>query len=135
MQEHQALQDVGTWSIVDPKPGANIVGCKWVFRIKYKPEGTIDKHKARLVAKGFHQQPGIDFEEKISPVAKPATIRIVLSIAVQFGWHINQLDVSNAFLNGDLQEDVYMAQPPGFKDAKNPNGVYLLHKSIYEASP
>ena len=87
----------------------NIVGCKWVFRIKRKVDGTIDRYKARLVAKGFHQQPGVDFGETYSPVVKPTAIRIVLSIAISFGWTIRQLDVQNAFLHGFLSEDVYMA--------------------------
>lgn len=116
--------------VPSPKTG-NVIGCKWVFRIKRKPDGSIDKYKARLVAKGFHQRPGIDFRETFSPVVKPATIRSVLSLAVQRNWSLRQLDVSNAFLHGKLDVPVYMSQPPGFKDASKPGHVCLLRRSLY----
>jgi hypothetical protein len=95
--------------LVSPSPNMNIVGCKWVFGIKRKANGTIERYKARLVAKGFHQQPGIDFAETYSPVVKPITIRTVLALAVSAGWAIHQVDVRNAFLHGLLQETIYMA--------------------------
>lgn len=107
--EFNALMKNGTWTLVDPHPSMNVVGCKWVFRIKRKADGTIDRHKARLVAKGFHQQPGLDFGETYSPVIKPITIRAVLTLVVSHGWPIKQLDVSNAFFHGFLIETVYMA--------------------------
>ncbi|KAM1580053.1 hypothetical protein ACFX1Z_041414 [Malus domestica] len=129
--EYNALQSTGTWSLVPFQSHQNIVGCKWVFRVKKHPDGTIDRYKARLVAKGFHQQAGLDYKETFSPVAKPITIRILLSLAVQHDWFLNQLDISNAFLHGDLQEDVYMQQPPGFSDPNYPHHVYKLRKSLY----
>jgi hypothetical protein len=113
-EEFDALLKNGTWSLVSPSPSMNIVGCKWVFRIKKKADGTIERYKARLVAKGFHQQPVIDFSETFSPVIKPITIRTMISIVVSAGWAIHQVDVSNAFLHGSLQETVYMVQPLGF---------------------
>jgi len=88
-EEFDALLQNGTWSLVSPSPAMNVVGCKWVFRIKRKADGQIERYKARLVAKGFHQQPGIDFSETYSPVVKPITIRTVLSIAVSAGWAIH----------------------------------------------
>jgi hypothetical protein len=109
----------------------NIVGSKWVFRIKRKADGQIERYKARLVAKGFHQQPGIDFAETYSLVVKPITIRTVLSIAVSAGWAVRQVDVSNAFLHGLIQETVYMGQPPGFQHPTYPMAVCKLHKVIY----
>ena len=102
--EFEALLRNGTWTLVRPKPNINLVGCKWVYRIKRKDDGTIDRFKARLVAKDYHQQHGIDFHETFSPVVKPATIRLVLSIVVTHRWTIRQLDIQNAFLHGLLQE-------------------------------
>ncbi|KAM1411727.1 hypothetical protein ACFXTH_024342 [Malus domestica] len=129
--EFNALQSTGTWTLVPPSPTHNVIGCKWVFRVKKKSDGTVERFKARLVAKGFHQQEGIDFQETFSPVAKPVTIRVLLSLAVQFNWFLNQLDISNAFLHGDLKEYVYMQQPPGFIDPSKPHHVCQLRKSLY----
>lgn len=102
-----------------------------MFRTKYHPNGTILTHKARLVAKGFHQRPGIDYTETFSPVIKPATVRLILSLAVTQNWTLRQLDINDAFLQGTLTEDVYMAQPPGFKDPTHPDYVCRLRKAIY----
>ncbi|KAB2626075.1 hypothetical protein D8674_017735 [Pyrus ussuriensis x Pyrus communis] len=129
--EYNALISTGTWSIVPSHPSQNVVGCKWVFRVKKKADGTIDTYKARLVAKGFHQQEAIDFQESFSPVAKPVTIRNLLTLVVQYNWFLNQLDINNVFLHGDLKEDVYMQQPPEFVDPNSPNSVYKLKKSLY----
>lgn len=106
--EFEALQKNGTWSLVPSRPNMNVVGYKWVYKLKHKADGSIERYKARLVAKGFQQQAGIDFSETFSPVAKLTTIQIVLSLVVHFNWTIRQLDVKNAFLNGELKEDVYM---------------------------
>jgi len=129
--EFNALKHNGTWSLIPRKSHMNLVGCKWVFRIKRKPDGSVDRYKARLVAKGFHQQQGIDYSETFSPVVKPTTIRIVLSIAVSSNWCIKQLDVTNAFLHGFLQENVYIVQPPGYVHPSFPDHVCHLKKSLY----
>ncbi len=104
LKEYQALLWTHTWDLVDLPANVNIIGCKWVFKLKYKPDGTIDRYKARLVAKGYNQTHGLDYDETFSPVVKPATIRIVLTIALASRWPVRQLDVQNAFLNGDLEE-------------------------------
>lgn len=109
----------------------NLVGCKWVYRIKYNSDGSIERYKACLVAQGFHQQPGIDYHETFSPVVRPTTVRLVLSLAVSFSWSIRQLNVKNAFLHGVLNEEIFMKQPPGFTHPDYPHHVCKLTKAIY----
>jgi hypothetical protein len=109
----------------------NLIDCKWVFKIKRKTDGSIDRYKGRLVAKGFKQQYGIDYEDTFSPVVKIATIRLVLSSAVARGWYLRQLDVQNVFLHGVLEEEVYMKQPPSFEIKNTPHLVCKLDKSLY----
>lgn len=129
--EYQALLDNQTWSLCPRPKDRNVIHNKWVYKLKQKPDGTIDRYKARLVAKGFEQRDGIDYTETFSPVIKPATIRLLLAIALHFDWPIKQLDVSNAFLHGFLNEEVFMEQPQGFVDRTFPNHVCRLHKAIY----
>jgi hypothetical protein len=129
--EYSTLYRQGTWTLVPPAPSQNIVGCKWVYKIKRNADGSISRYKAKLVAKGFHQQAGLDYDETFSPVIKPTTVRIILTLATQFSWPLRQLDISNAFLHGFLKEDVYMAQPQGFIDQAQPGYVCKLHKSLY----
>lgn len=100
--DYKALMRNQTWELVPRNPINNVVDCKWLFRIKKKADGCIDRYKAWLVAKGFTQCPGLDFHETFNPVVKPTTIRIVLSIAIQNNWKVQQLDVNNAFLQGNL---------------------------------
>lgn len=118
-----ALHKTNTWTLVPPSNTHNLVGCKWVFWIKQHADGSIECYKARLVAKGFNQLEGIDYSETFSLVAKPTTIRILLSLVVQNNWPISQLDVSNAFLYSHLQEQVFMMQPPTFVDPHYPHYV------------
>lgn len=107
-EEYDALIKNNTWTLVPSPSYRNIIGCKWVFRIKRHSNGTISRYKARLVAKGFHQKLGFDYQETFSPIVKPTTIRTILSYAVTQNWPLRQLDVNNAFLNGTLEEEVYM---------------------------
>eukprot|EP00253_Pinus_taeda_P006391 PITA_06391 len=111
--------------------GKKPISCKWIYKVKYKANGTLDKYKARLVARGFSQNEGIDYEETFAPIAKMSTIRLVLALAAQFKWKVHQMDVKSAFLNGDLQEEVYMTQPPGFKIAGQEQKVCRLAKALY----
>jgi transposase InsO family protein len=130
-QEFDALLKNHTWSLCPLPPGRHPVRTKWVYKLKHKPDGSIERYKARLVAKGFDQRSGIDYTDTFSPVIKPSTVRVVLAIAVHFNWPIRQLDISNAFLHGKLQEDVYMTQPQGFVHPEFPGHVCKLHKAIY----
>ncbi|CAH9084965.1 unnamed protein product [Cuscuta europaea] len=129
--EFNALINNNTWDLVPFDNSKNIVGCKWIYKTKYHSDGSLERHKARLVAQGFNQQAGIDFSETFSPVVKPTTVRIVLTVAISFGWGIRQLDVKNAFLHGNLTEEVYMRQPRGFIHPHIPNHICRLRKAIY----
>lgn len=128
---HQALLRNQTWKLVPKPQGKNIIGCKWVYKVKRKEDGTVDKYKARLVAKGYKHRYDIDYEDTFSPVVKAATIRLILSLAVSKDWCLRQLDVQNAFLHGVLEEEVYMYQPPGYVDNTHPGYVCKLEKALY----
>ncbi|TYK18915.1 Retrovirus-related Pol polyprotein from transposon TNT 1-94 [Cucumis melo var. makuwa] len=130
-EEFKALQKNGTWSLIPQNPNQKIVGCKWVFKIKRNSYGSISRYKARLVAKGFHQTHNIDYNETFSPVVKPITIRMLLTITIMKGWSIHQLDVNNAFLHGNLDENVYMEQPFGFEVKSSYPVVCRLKKALY----
>ncbi|PWA87488.1 hypothetical protein CTI12_AA130010 [Artemisia annua] len=127
--EMKALYENDTFEIVELPGDRKAIGSKWVYKIKYKSSGDIDRFKARLVVQGFGQKEGVDFDET-SPVVKIVTIRCVINLAVQQSWSIFQLDVNNAFLYGDLEETVYMKLPPGYFD-ENDNRVCRLKKSLY----
>ena len=129
--EYTALMRNKTWHLVPPEQGKNVIDCKWLYKVKRKADGSLDRYKARLVAKGFKQRYGIDYEDTFSPVVKAATIRTVLSIAVSKGWNLRQLNVQNAFLHGLLEENVYMKQPPGYENSSQPNFICKLDKALY----
>jgi hypothetical protein len=129
--EFDALLRNQTWTLVPPHPSQNLIGCKWVFRVKRKADDTVERHKARLVAKGFHQQFGVDYDETYSPVIKPTTVRTVLSLAISSSWCLRQIDIQNAFLHGNLSEEVFMSQPPGYKHSLYPNHVCKLQRALY----
>ncbi|XP_021729398.1 uncharacterized protein LOC110696420 [Chenopodium quinoa] len=112
LDEYSALIKTGTWELVPRPTGVNIVNCMWLFKHKFKSNGDLERHKARLVCDGRSQEVSVDCDETFSPVVKPATIRTVLSLVMAKKWSIHQLDVKNVFLHGDLQETLYMHQPP-----------------------
>lgn len=129
--EMAALDKNKTWRVVELPKGKKPVGCKWVFSIKYNANGEIERYKARLVAKGYTQKYGIDFQETFSPVAKLNTIRILISLAANLGWSLHQFDVKNAFLHGDLEEEIYMELPPGYDYHGSSSVVCKLDKALY----
>ena len=109
-EEFDALMSNGTWSLCPRPKGKQVVRNKWVFKIKRGPDGIIDRYKVRLVAKGFDQRFRVNYHDTFSPVIKPTTITLVLTLVVTFKWPVRQLDVSNAFLHGVLYDEVYMEQ-------------------------
>lgn len=130
-REITTLERAGTWTTVPRPTNKNIVGSKWVFRIKRKADGTIEKYKARLVAQGFTQKFGVDYFDTFSPVAKLSSFRIILAIAARNDWDADTFDFNGAYLNGELDEDedIYMKPPPGY-DSEGEQ-VKHLHKSLY----
>lgn len=128
--ELDALEQNRTWTITPLPPGKKAIGCRYVFKVKLNSDGTIDRYKARLMAKGFTQQEGFDYQETFSPVAKLTTVKTFFSLAATQNWCLSQLDVHNAFLHGDLEEEIYMHLPPGFQ-IEGENMVCKLNKSLY----
>jgi hypothetical protein len=129
--EMAALHRNGTWRLVPPRSGLNVIDSRWVYKLKHNADGSVDRYKARLVAKGFKQREGIDYGDTFSPVIKHTTIRILLTLAVSNGWCMRQFDVQNAVLHGVLSEDVYMSQPPGYVDSRYSRYLCKLQKSLY----
>jgi hypothetical protein len=119
----------GTWVLTGLPAGRTAIGNRWVFSLKFLPDGSIDKYKARLVAKGYSQKEGVDYKETFSPVVRSGTIRFVLAIAAMNDWPIHQADVIAAYLNGNLTEEIYMVQPPGLDDGSG--RVCKLIKGLY----
>lgn len=109
----------------------NVVGCRWIYKNKFSPYGSSRRCKSHLVAKGYNQQYGRDYTDTFNPVIKATTIRLILDIVVSRNWPIQQLDVNNAFLQGTLDEEDYMEQPPGFIDHDHPDYVCRLRRAIY----
>ncbi|XP_039137235.1 uncharacterized protein LOC120274764 [Dioscorea cayenensis subsp. rotundata] len=120
-----------TWELISPPPGKKIIGVKWIFKRKYKANGEVDKCKARLVAKGYTQEYGVDYEEIFAPVARMDTIRLLIALAAHKNWAIFQLDIKSAFLNGEIEEEVYVEQPKGYVIQGKEQMVYKLHKALY----
>ncbi|KAJ0585764.1 putative RNA-directed DNA polymerase [Helianthus annuus] len=131
IEELESMKKNDVWDLVELPNGVKPVGCKWVFKTKLDPNGNVERYKARLVAKGYTQKEGIDYQETFSPVSHKDSLRIVMALVAHFDLELHQMDVKTAFLNEDLDEDVYMKQPEGFKPEGQEQLVCKLKKSIY----
>ncbi len=131
LDEMTSIESNGTWELVDAPPGVRPIGLKWVFKTKKDATGVVTKHKARLVAKGYVQRQGVDFDEVFAPVARLESVRLLLALAASEGWAVHHMDVKSAFLNGELREQVFVAQPPGFIVAGQEQKVLRLNKALY----
>ncbi|WVZ80445.1 hypothetical protein U9M48_027918 [Paspalum notatum var. saurae] len=132
---HEELENFDrnhVWDLVEPPPNYCAIGNKWVFKNKQGENGMVVRNKARLVAQGFCQKEGIDYVETFAPVARLEAIRILLAFAASKGFKLQQIDVKSAFLNGFIEEEVYVRQPPGFESARFPYRVYKLRKALYD---
>lgn len=131
LEEIASIEENKTWRLVDLPTGHRPIGLKWVYKLKKDAQGVVVKHKARLVAKGYVQRAGVDFDEVFAPVARLDSVRLLLALAAQEGWMAHHMDVKSAFLNGELVEEVYVGQPPGFEVVGEENKVYRLDKALY----
>jgi hypothetical protein len=130
-KELESLEANKTWTLVPLPMGRSPISCKWVLKKKLNPDGTVARYKARLVARGFSQVEGLDYSETFSPVLRMASFRLLMALATILDLEVHHLDVQTAFLHGDLPEEIYMSQPPGFESHSQPNYVCRLHRSLY----
>ena len=130
-EELKSMDDNNVWEMTELPKDAKRVGCKWVFKTKRDSKGNVERYKARLVAKGYTQNDGIDYKETFSPVSRKDSLRIVMALVAHFDLELHQMDVKTTFLNGELEEEVYMDQPQGFETTSKRNLVCRLKKSIY----
>ena len=129
--EISSLLQNKTWTLTELPSDRKAVSCKWLLRRKYNPDGSIARYKARLVARGFTQTHGLDYTETFTPVLRMTSLRLLLAIATHFNFTVHQMDVKTAFLNGELEEDIYMQQPPYYESREYPTHSCKLHKAIY----
>ncbi|MCO5562670.1 hypothetical protein L7F22_016298 [Adiantum nelumboides] len=129
--EYQSLIHNNTWQLVPAPANRKLVTCKWLLQKKFHSDGSVFRYKARLVAWGFSQVPRMEYSETFSPVLRITTFRVLIAIAAQFHFLLHQMDVRTAFLHGDLEEEIYMIQPPGYISSEHPNHVCRLLKSLY----
>jgi hypothetical protein len=130
-EEYQSILKNDVWEIVPRPKSKHMVSSKWLYRIKHVADGSIEKHKARYVARGFSQKKGIDYEETFAPVARYTSIRTIIALVAKMNWKLHQMDVKKTFLNGVIEEDVYIEQPQGFEVEDIKTHVCRLKKALY----
>jgi hypothetical protein len=131
MMKYQSIMKNDVWNIVLRPKGNSVMTYKWIYKIKHTANGSIEKYKARFVAKGFSQEEGVDYEETFAPVARYTSIKTVISLALVMKWKIHQMDVKTTFLNGVIEEEVYIEQPQGFEVDGRKSHVCRLKKALY----
>jgi hypothetical protein len=131
-EEYQSIIKNDVWEIVPRPKSKDVVSSKWLFKIKHAADGSIEKYKARFVARGFSQKEGIDYEETFAPVARYTSIRTIIALAAKMKWKLHQMDVKTTFLNGVIEEEVYIEQPQGFEVEDRKSHVCRLKKALYE---
>jgi hypothetical protein len=131
MEEMTSVEENDTWSLIDLPPGCKLIRVKWVLKVKRDEHGVVSKHKACLVVKGYVQRHSIDYDEVFMPVARLDSVRLLITLAAHEGWELHHMDVKSTFLNGDLQEEVYVKQLAGFIVAGKENRVLKLRKALY----
>ena len=130
-REMESLKKHDVWELVDLPPGKKAIGSKWVYKVKTNADGSIERYKARLVAQGYNQKFGADYDETFCPVVRQESLRLLMAMSVQQGLEMHHVDVNTAFLNGTLEEEVYLRQPKGFVKNEEKNLVCKLKKSLY----
>ena len=131
VEEYSSIMMNDVWEVVPRPEDRSVVGSRWIYKIKYVADGSIEKYKARFVAKGYTEKKGIDYEETFAPVARYTSIRSVISLAAQMGWEIHQMDVETTFLSSVIEEEVYIEQPESFETREKRTHVCSLKKSLY----
>lgn len=129
--EFETIEKNNTWTLTDLPAGHKAIGVKWVYKLKRDTDGKVVKHKARIVVKGYVQRKGIDYDEVFAPVVRLETICLLLALSAKENWTVHHLDVKSAFLNGELNEEVYVTQPEGFLKKGQEHKVYKLKKTLY----
>ena len=131
VEEYSSIMTNDVWEVVPRPQDKSVVGSRWIYKIKYATDGNIEKFKARFVAKGYTQKEGIDYEETFAPLACYTSIRFVISLAVQMGWEIHQMDVKTTFLNGVIEDEVYIEQLESFETHEKKTRFFRHKKALY----
>ena len=127
VEEYDSIRKNQVWEVVPRPEGKKVVGSRWIYKVKHAADRSVEKYKARFVAKGFSQKEGIDYEETFAPVAKNSSILTIISLATEMGWRVHQMDVKTAFLNGVIEEEVYIEHLEGFHVEDRETHVCKLH--------